>query len=54
MLNVPAPGSKSTVSEKTPVAYTFPDASTVMEYPLSSKVLPTALAQRKLPAASNF
>ena len=51
-LLVPAPGSKSTVPLKTPVVYTFPEASMLMELPV--EVPSKDFAHKKLPDASIF
>ena len=54
MVEIPAPGSKSTVPLKYPVTKTFPDASTAILLPKSASVPPTDFAQTKLLLASNL
>ncbi len=53
-LNVPAPGSKSTVPANCPVVNTFPELSVDIEFPLSSWDPPILLAHKKSPLPSNL
>jgi len=48
-LDVPDPGSKSTVPVKYPVEYTYPPNPVEIELPVSFVVLPTLLAHKKFP-----
>ena len=48
---VPAPGSKSVVSLKSPVVYTLPDESSAIEVTVR---LPIGLTHTRFPDESNF
>ena len=51
---VPAPGSKSTVLVKSPMAYTLPEPSAANPFPSSWPAPPMCLAHAKSPVELNF